>query len=277
MYESIPASLPQEFFYNLSKLSGSMSKNLLKVTADRTTASPGNITNFRLPIGSLIDLRSLSVWWKTTLTGTNPTIPARYSSSFIKRISISANNVVIQQIEDYNLLYNIMADHTNKNHTKGLAGEFLDNTVIWSESNPTGSDQVAIAGANSLLAATANQTAVPMHVNNFLGVLGSSSTPIVPTDRFGEIVISIQWDMPYAMLGGTAESGSTTYSNNTYELSDLYLSVEALSFSDSSYYTSIGDKDLMYYFNDYIVTRFAECTKTTGVNVTTYQIGRAHV
>ena len=68
MYESIPASLPQEFFYNLSKLQGSLSKNLLKVTADRTTASPGNITNFRLPIGSLIDLRSLSVWWKTAQT-----------------------------------------------------------------------------------------------------------------------------------------------------------------------------------------------------------------
>ena len=77
-----------------------MSKNILKVTADRTTATPGNITQFRLPIGSLIDLRSLSVWWKTKLTGTNPTIPGRYSSSFIKRISISANNVVIQQIED---------------------------------------------------------------------------------------------------------------------------------------------------------------------------------
>jgi len=270
MYESIPASLPQEFFYNLSKLQGSMSKNLLKVTADRTTASPGNITNFRLPIGSLIDLRSLSVWWKTKLSGTNPTIPGRYSSSFIKRISISANNVVIQQIEDYNLLYNIMADHTNKSHTKGLAGEFLDNTIIWSESTPTGSDQVAISGANSLLAATANQTAIPMHVNNFLGVLGSSSTPIVPTDRFGEIVISIQWDQPYAMLGGTAEASAATYSNNSYELSDLYLSVEALSFSDDSYYTSIGSKDLQYYFNDYIVTRFAECTKTTGINVTTY-------
>lgn len=270
MYESIPASLPQEFFYTLSKLQGSLSKSLLKVSADRTTASPGNITNFRLPIGSMIDLRSLSVWWKTKLTGTNPTIPGRYSSSFIKRISISANNVVIQQIEDYNLLYNIMADHTNKSHTKGLSGEFLDNTIIWSEANPTGTSQVAITGANALLASTTNQTAIPMHVNNFLGVLGSSSTPIIPTDRFGEIVISIQWDMPYAMLGGTAESTSTTYADNNYELSDLYLSVEALSFSDSSYYTSIGDKDLMYYFNDYIVTRFAECTKTTGINVTTY-------
>lgn len=272
MYEQIPATLPQEFFYNLSKLQGSMSKNILKVTADRTTATAGNITQFRLPIGSLIDLRSLSVWWKTKLTGTNPTIPARYSSSFIKRISISANNVVIQQIEDYNLLYNLMADHTNKSHTKGLAGEFLDNTIIYGDSTLASTDtkSQALTAVNAMLASTANQTAIPMHVNNFLGVLGSTSTPIWPTDRFGEIIISIQWDQPYAMLGGTAEAASTTYSGNAYELSDLYLSVEALSFSDDSYYTSIGNKDLMYGFNDYIVTRFAECTKTQGINVTTY-------
>ena len=272
MYEQIPATLPQEFFYNLSKLQGSMSKNILKVTADRTTATAGNITQFRLPIGSLIDLRSLSVWWKTKITGTNPTIPARYSSSFIKRISISANNVVIQQIEDYNLLYNIMADHTNKSHTKGLAGEFLDNTIIYGDSTLASTDtkSQALTAVNAMLASTANQTAIPMHVNNFLGVLGSTSTPIWPTDRFGEIIISIQWDQPYAMLGGTAEASSTTYSGNAYELSDLYLSVEALSFSDDSYYTSIGNKDLMYGFNDYIVTRFAECTKTQGINVTTY-------
>lgn len=272
MYEQIPATLPQEFFYNLSKLQGSMSKNILKVTADRTTATPGNITQFRLPIGSLIDLRSLSVWWKTKLTGTNPTIPGRYSSSFIKRISISANNVVIQQIEDYNLLYNLMADHTNKSYTKGLAGEFLDNTIIYNDSTLASTDTTAqaLTATNAMLASQANQTEIPMHVNNFLGVLGSTSTPIWPTDRFGEIIISIQWDQPYAMLGGTAEAASTTYSGNSYELSDLYLSVEALSFSDDSYYTSIGNKDLMYGFNDYIVTRFAECTKTQGINVTTY-------
>lgn len=270
MYDNIPANLPADMFYTLSKLQGSMSKSLLKVTADRTTAAPGEQTTWRLPIGSLLNTKSLSIFWKTKLTGTNPCIPGRYSSSFIKRISISANNTVIQTIEDYNLIYNIMADHTNKSHTKGIGGEFLENSIIWSESNPTGTDQVAIAGANALLASTVNQTAIQMNVNNFLGVLGSSSTSLWPTDRMGELSITIQWEMPYAVLGGTAEASSTTYANNTYELSDLYLTCEALSFSDDSYYTGIGDKDLMYAFNDYTTTRFASCTKTAGINVTTY-------
>ena len=163
-----------------------------------------------------------------------------------------------------------MGDHNNKAHSKGIAGEFLENTIIWSETDPSGTNQVAITGANALLASTTNQTAIQMNVNNFLGILGSSSTPLWPTDRMGELTITIQWDQPYAVLGGTAEASSATYTNNTYELSDLYLTCEALSFSDDSYYTSIGDKDLMYSFSDYTTTRFATCTKTAGINVTTY-------
>ena len=89
MYDNIPSSLPREFFYNLSKLNGSMSKQQIKVTGDRTDASPGQISVIRCPIGALVDARSFQIYFKTTLTGTNPTIPARYSSSFIKRLAIS--------------------------------------------------------------------------------------------------------------------------------------------------------------------------------------------
>lgn len=270
MYDNVPASLPKEFFYNLSKLNGSFSKNAIKVVADRTDASPGQITNFRLPIGSLLDLRSLSIWFKTTLTGTTPTIPTRYSSSFIKRIAISCNNVVIQQVEDMGLLYNLMADHNNKALSKGIGGEFLDNSVIWGESTSTGTDQVSLSAQKSLLAAVANQSNIQMVINNFLGFLGSSSTPIIPTDKFGEICISLTWNFPYEVLGGTAEATSATYTDNSYSISDLYLTCEALSFSDDSYYNSINNKDLMYAFDDYTVTRFAETTKTSGINVTTY-------
>ena len=121
-----------------------------------------------------------------------------------------------------------MGDHNNKAHSKGIAGEFLENTIIWWEADPTGTDQVAITGANALLASTVNQTAIQMNVNNFLGILGSSSTPIWPTDRMGELTITCQWEMPYAVLGGTAESSSATYTNNTYKKHLNYLRTPTL-------------------------------------------------
>ena len=269
-YTEIPNGLPNTFFYNINKLAGSHAKNQIKVMADRPDGNkPNNIVNFRIPIGSLFCLDSLTLFWKTTLSGTNPCIPARYSSSFIKRLAISVNNVTISQIDDYNLLYNLMADHNNKGLSKGIGGEFLDNSIIWGEGTPS-STQSALTATNALLASTPNQTDIQMIVNNFIGFLGSSSTKYIPTDRFGEIVLSIQLASPYECLGGTAEATSVTYNDTDYTLNDMYLTMEAISFSDDSYYNSIGNKDLMYSFDDYILTKFADTTKTSGINATCY-------
>ena len=268
MYEGIPASYPSTFFYNLSKLQGAFSKNLIKVTADRTTASPSELTNIRLPIGALINAQSLALWFKITTSGTNATIPARYSSSFIKRMSLTMNNVSVQIIQDYNLVYNILADHTNKNYTKGVGGEMLDNSIVWTE-GAGASDQTPITGQNSLLAAVTNQT-YQMCINNFIGFLGSCSTKILPLDKVGEVVISIEWASNFECLAGTAEASSTTYTaSDTYAVSDIYVTTEAYSFSDDTYYRSL-DRELKIGFDDYTVTRFAQTSKTTGINVTTY-------
>jgi hypothetical protein len=270
MFDNVPASLPSEFFYNLSKLQGSMSKQRIRINADRPSGNTsGNQVAFRLPIGSMIDLRSLCMHWKASISGSNPTIFGRYSSSFIKRIAISINNVTVQQIEDYGLLYNLLADHNNKALNKGLAGEFLENTIIWGESSP-GATQTSLTASNALLNTTTNQTNVKMQVNNFLGFLGSSSTQVIPTDRFGEITIQIYLAQPYECLAGTAEASATTYGDTSYTLDDMHITCETYSFSDDSYYQSIGNKDLMYRFDDYITTRFAQCTKTEGINTTMY-------
>ena len=270
MYDNLPASLPADFFFNLSKLSGSASKQLIKCSADRTSATPNTISNIRLPIGSLLNLKSASIWFKTSLTGTNPTVPARYASSFIKRMSISCNNVVVQMVEDYNIIYNVLADHNNKGLSKGIAGEFLDNSIIWSEGASTGTAQTALTGQKALLDAVTNQSNIQMCLNNFLGFLGSSSTALCGTDKFGEILISLSWGNPYECLGGTASSTSVSYSDNSYTIDDIYMTIEALSFSDDSYYNSINSKDLMYKFDDYTVVKFAETTKASGINCTTY-------
>ena len=270
MYENIPASYPATFFYNLSKLSGSLSKNLIKVTADRTDASPSTITNIRLPIGALLNLDSFSLFFKVTMSGNNPTIPARYASSFVKRLSLSINNTNVAIINDYNLVYNIYADCNNKHYSKGIHGEFLDNSILWSEAVGA-SDQTAITGASSLLASTTNQTNMQFCINNWLGILGSASTKILPTSLTGECVLSIEWCPNYEVLGGTAEGSSTTYTaSDTYSISDIYCNVEALSFSDDMYYNSIMDKELKIGFNDYVVTKFASVQKKAGINVTTY-------
>ena len=270
MYDNIPGSYPATFFYNLSKLQGAFSKNLIKVTADRLEADPQQITNIRLPIGALLNLDSLALWFKISTKGTNVTLPGRYASTFIKRMSISMNNVSVQIIQDYNLLYNIAMDHTNKDKTKGIAGEFLDNSIRYTEAAGA-SDQTAITAASTMLNGTAHLSNEQFCINNWIGLLGSASTKVISSDRTGEITISIEWAPNYEVLGGTAEASATTYTAaDTYSVSDIYMTCEAFSFSDDTYYKSIGDKDLKIGFNDYVVTRFANVSKNSSINCTTY-------
>jgi hypothetical protein len=271
MFDTVATSYPAYFQSNLSRLKGSMSKSLLKVSADRVSAEPQTLTNIRLPIGSLLNLQSLALWFDVTTSGTVVTFPTRYSSSFIKRMSLTMNNQTIQVINDYNLIYNVYADHTNKDYTKALGGEFLDNSIRWVEGGAAGALDSTITGSSTLLNSATHQT-YKMCINNWVGMFGSASTGILSTDKIGEIVVSIEWAPVADVLGGTAETTLITdFSSCVYNINNIYMSCEALSFSDDSYYQAINSaEDLKIGFNDYVVTKFASTTKTTGINVTTY-------
>jgi len=273
MFESVGTSYPAYFQSNLSRLQGSMSKSMLKIVADRTSAEPQTLTNIRLPIGSLLNLQSLCLWFDITPNGTNHTFPTRYSSSFIKRLSLSMNNQTVSVINDYNLIYNLYADHNNKAVSTGIAGEFLDNSIHWTEGAGTGSTDVAITGLSSLMNTNVNRT-YKMCINNWVGLFGSASTSIISTDKIGEIIVSIEWAPAFEVLGATAEATQLSLAalaSSSYTVGDIYMTAEALSFSDDSYYNAINSaEDLKIGFNDYIVTKFAGVTKTTGINVTTY-------
>lgn len=268
MFDGVSANYPREFFYQLSKLQGSMSKQLIKVSADRPSAiQPNNITNYRLPIGALINLDSLNLWFSVS-TKTDNTLPARYASTFIKRLSIQINNVSVQIIQDYNFIYNLYNDLNNKSLTKGIGGDWVDNSIIWSHAAPATATESAITAANAFDSANSLLSKVPFCINNFMGLLGSASTKILSTDLTGEIVVSIEWANPTDVLG--ARENVTATASATYEIDDTYLTMEALSFSDDTYYNSIGGKDLKIGFNDYIYTSFAEVEKKSGISVNTY-------
>lgn len=268
MFEGISASYPSTFFYNLSKLQGSMSKQLIKVSGDRTSGiTAGQIVNYRLPIGALLNLDSLNIHFKVDMKN-EKVLPARYANTFIKRLSIQMNNVSVQIIQDYNFVYNLIADHNNKALTKSIGGDWADNSIIWTHTPPVDATETAINGTNAFLAENAIQTGMRFTLNNFIGFLATASTKILPTDRIGECVISCEMANNADVLGGC--EGQTISSQASYNITDTYLTCEALSFSDDTYYNSIGDKDLRVGFTDYVYTSFAEVEKKNGINVSTY-------
>jgi hypothetical protein len=109
-----------------------------------------------------------------------------------------------------------------------------------------------------------------MVINHFLGILGGGSTPVWNTDLMGEIVVSVQWETQ-GVLCGTAESSAITYTSaDTYELSDIYMSVESLSFVSEEYYQALATADKMIGFHDFSVVRFPKVAKNSGIDITTY-------
>jgi hypothetical protein len=269
VYEGISTDLPRSFYYNLRKLSGGFSKQQIKVMADRDKCIPSDIATFRFPIGSILNLQSLQFHGKITSTGTNATIMPKYGgSSLIKRMSVSINNVTAQIINDYNLVYNTYADHNYGNLTKRY-GEFFDTTTRFTEATPTDANPVQLAGANLLATGTAHLSNERFVINHFLGLLSGGSTPVWSTDMLGEIVVSIQW-AEVGVLCGTAKSTAVTYTDNSYEITSMYMLVESYSFSSDEYYNKLNEADKMIGFSDYIVNRFPATTKSVGVNVNCY-------
>jgi hypothetical protein len=271
VYEDISADLPKTFFYNIKKLKGSFSKQTIKITPDRTLASPNDITTFRFPIGSILNLNSLACHFKGTTSGTNPTIFPKYTSTLIKRLSVAINNVSVQIINDYNLVYNCYADLNSANLTTRY-GEKFDSTTDFVNTTLSSATTTAspLVGKNLLLATQGAITAERMVINHFLGILGGGSTPIWNTDLMGEIVVSINWENQ-GILCGTAEASATTYtSSDTYSLSDIYMSCESYSFTNDEYYQALASADKKIGFHEWAVVRFPKVAKNSGIDITTY-------
>ena len=267
MYSEFPASYPAKFMLNVKKLSGGMNRQTIKVLPDRTTCEPNGIMTFRMPLGAIVDLESLMWYFKVTDSGTSPLTVGRNASNFIKRLSVNINNVSTMIINDYNLVHNIYSDLHNKNQSKAFLSNPQIADVEYSE-GVGGADIVAITAKGGTKADITGLSATQFVVDNWIGILNSISTPIVNTDLLGEVSIQIQiapLQECVAMVGGD------TYSNETFSITDSYMTIQALSFTDDSYYQSLSSRENLYYtFNDYIVTRFASVAKNTGINVTNY-------
>jgi hypothetical protein len=267
MYSEFPASYPAKFALSVKKLSGAMNRQTIKVLPDRTTCEPNGIMTFRMPLGAILDLESLMWYFKVTDSGTSPLTIGRASANFIKRLSVNINNVSTQIINDYNLVYNIYNDLHNKNQNKAFLSAPQIGDVEYTE-GAGASTIVAIEAKGGTKADITGLSATQLVVDNWVGILNSLSTPLINTDLTGEVSIQIQiapLQDCVAMVGGD------TYSNETFSITDSYMTIQALSFTDDAYYSSLSSRDNLYYsFNDYICTRFAPVSKNQGVNVTNY-------
>jgi hypothetical protein len=264
MYEEFSASYPQRFMMGVKKLAGGMNRQVIKIVPDRTTGEPNGITTLRCPLGAIIDMESLNLFFNVTDSGTSPLVGPRNASTFIRRLSVNINNVSVQIINDYNLVYNIYADMHNKSKTRTF-NDSTDPSVVYSE-GAGASTIVALSAKSGVKGDITGLSATQYVIDNWVGILNSIS--LLNTALTGEISIQIQWAPLHECV---AMAGGDTYADESFTIGDIYMTAQVLSFTDESYYNSLSSRqDLYYSFNDYVTTRFASVAKNTGINVTNY-------
>ena len=109
------SSFPKNLAYAVKTLSG-FSKSTVKLLPDNRTdtVTSGNIIRVRLPQNSLIDLRTFTMYYQgicTTASSTNG--KGHYphlTPSIIDTLTIYVNGTQIENIQNYNLLYNTLYD-----------------------------------------------------------------------------------------------------------------------------------------------------------------------
>jgi hypothetical protein len=106
----------------------------------------------------------------------------------------------------------------------------------------------------------------PIFINNFLGFIGSLSTPVLDLDDTVDIVIEIRWSQPN-VCWGTIDGGddNQVYGNTTNcYLDNLRLTCSKINFEDSDYYKLKSSKllsdGLLIGYNDYSCSRLL-CSK----------------
>ena len=183
-------------------------KNTYKLSpAGSVTAGPSNIVIIDLPPNALVDLSTLSLWFRATTTTTAGfAVPPRNIELLIDRVDIECNGVALQSSPtNLNQLFNILSDLQH--------GE-----------DCTSRRKVMQNSLGSTAAPSANITDVPFCVQSWVGFLGS--TQVIDTAAIGNVRIRI------TLAPATVLTKSSTAATPSYSLSDIHATVDTMAIAD---------------------------------------------
>jgi hypothetical protein len=274
------SGFPKNLAYTLKQLSN-FTKQTVKVMPDRVTPNFGEVSRFKLPSSALIDFRTISIFGDVTLYNNQGTaaatnysldLPRNGLNSCIQQLTITANGVQLCNINDYNLLYNTIIDLEGSDISQA-SKRFLENADP-SVDFYQGVSAAANSGIGACCACDgkiANNIELkrPAVVNNFLGFMGSLSTPVLDLTDIGDVFIEIRWANPSVCWGNTATPAYTATSGCSID--NLRLTCSKINFESSEYYDlkaqKLTEDGLLVGYYDYFTARGTSGAKSSGVSM----------
>ena len=277
------SGFPKNLAYTLKQLSN-FTKQTVKVIPDRTKGiNFGDVSRFKLPSSAMIDFRTISIFadvslYKGTMGAGNTYslhLP-RNTASLIQQITITCNGVQICNINDYNLLYNTLYDLEGADFSQ-TSKRFLENadpSVYFTSGNTNDAGTTPITAYTAAANTAGNgETNRKIVINNFLGFIGSLSTPVLDLTDTGDVYIEIRW-APTKVLWGTTNTALAENPYNTdtgCSIDDLRMTCSKINFESSEYYDLKAQKltsdGLLVGYYDYWTARGTGQVKSSGINV----------
>ena len=275
------SGFPRNLAYTLKQLSN-FTKQTVKVMPDRVNPGFGEVSRFKLPSSAMIDFRTISIFADVTLYSaatmaggsTYALHLPRNTASLIQQITVTCNGVQICNINDYNLLFNTIYDIEGADYsqTSKRLLENADPSVFYYQGvSAAANSPVGCINAQDGTNANNFETARPIVINNFLGFLGSLSTPVLDLNDTGDVYIEIRWASPN-VCWGTANTTVPTYTTTTgCSFNNLRMTCAKINFESSEYYDlkaqKLLDDGLLIGYYDYWTSRGTAVAKSSGVSM----------
>lgn len=266
------SGFPKNLSYNLKRLSGSVIKQRITISSDKSSYNANERVMFNFPIGRMIDSRSVVATAKCTTNTNGFHFPRGGLNSLVENLQITANSRVIQSTQMYNYIWNTLADISGyfspEQSTKRMYENF-DPSI--SHTNTRG--EGAIVTANNAVANTSTESYY-FAINSWLGFL-SSSAPTWDTNNIGQIQVIITLAPDSCLWFGLPNTSTANLTGGTYKVEEFNLSMDTITFTNSLYYdlikTQLEGNGLNIAYNDYLVSVGSSITKSTSFQTHTAQ------
>ena len=265
--EQIP-NFPKNLAFNLRKLSGAVVKSKISLNADKSSYTPNERMVFNFPIGRMIDTRSI-VLTARCQAATGNHFPRGGLNSMIQNLQISVNSRIIQSTQDYNYIWNTLADVSGYFSAEQQAKRLYEN--FDPSVAHTNVDGVASPATTNACTTTTGTDDYYFCVNNWLGFF-SSSAPTINTNDIGALQLTITLAPNTAMWLGAPSATANTTTIGNYTVSDVTLSMDTITIQNSLYADLVKSQleagGLNVAYNDYLIATANNFTKSATATLT---------
>lgn len=256
------SGFPKNLAYNLKKLQGSYIRTKIRIGSDKSSYNANERIMFNFPIGRMIDSRSIVMTAKCTTNTAGNYFPRGGLNSLIENLQITANGRVLQSTQNYNFIWNTLADlsgYFSPEQSSKRLYENFDPSISHTNTQGEGAPSIAIKPIDKDSTET-----YYFCVNNWLGFL-NSSVSTWNTNDLGQIQMVVSLVSNGCLWLG--HNGTTAATAGTYKVEEATLSMDTITFTNSLYHDLVKEQlqnnGLNIAYSDYLISVGSLVTKST--------------